>query len=257
MKDGSLSFSFMLWKVSSYKQSLVQLFCTMMLFALCNLAEANAQVANPEHSDTLLKEKPLRVGLRTNALYDLALIPNIGIDYCIDDKWSVSALWTYAWWSKDSSHRYWRTYGGDIALRRWLGNRKDRLTGHHLGIYAQIYTFDVEFGGKGYMAGKPGGSLWEKLSWASGIEYGYSMPAGKRLNIDFTIGVGYTDCTYHEYQPDGNCYLHTSSRHLRTVLPTKARCRWCGSWVTKGKEATDEMALTSHGCCRTDSVLVV
>ena len=41
------------------------------------------------------------------------------------------------------------------------------------------------------MGGKPGGTLWEKMNYAVGLEYGYSLPVARRLNLDFVIGVGY------------------------------------------------------------------
>ena len=41
------------------------------------------------------------------------------------------------------------------------------------------------------MGGKPGGTLWDKMNYSTGVEYGYSLPVAYRLNIDFTIAVGY------------------------------------------------------------------
>ena len=41
------------------------------------------------------------------------------------------------------------------------------------------------------MGGKPGGTLWEKMNYAVGLEYGYSLPVARRLNLDFVIGLGY------------------------------------------------------------------
>ena len=58
-----------------------------------------------------------------------------------------------------------------------------------------------ETGGKGYMGGKPGGTLWDKMNYSTGVEYGYSLPVAYRLNIDFTIAVGYWGETYYEYTP--------------------------------------------------------
>ncbi|MEE0907789.1 MAG: DUF3575 domain-containing protein, partial [Muribaculaceae bacterium] len=162
--------------------------------------------------------------LRTNVLYDAALVPNLGFDLYLSSGWSLSVFWTYAWWSKDSRHRFWRTYGADITARRWLGSasKQNYLIGHHLGGYIQASTFDFELGGKGYMGGKPGGSLWDKMNWSIGVEYGYSLPVSRHFNVDFTIAVGYTDCTYHVYRPEDQCYVRESTKHLRTVLPTKA-----------------------------------
>ena len=61
-----------------------------------------------------------------------------------------------------------------------------------------------------------------RLYWSIGVEYGYSLPVSRHFNVDFTIAVGYTDCTYHVYRPEDQCYVRKSTKHLRTVLSTKA-----------------------------------
>lgn len=99
----------------------------------------------------------------------------------------------YAWWNSNKRHNYWRIYGGELDIRKYFGRRAQTkpLTGHHLGIYGQAFTYDFETGHKGYIGGKPGGTLWDKLNYAIGVEYGYSLPISRRLNLDFTLGVGY------------------------------------------------------------------
>lgn len=72
------------------------------------------------------------------------------------------------------------------------------------------------------MGGKPGGTLWDKMNYAAGLEYGYSLPIDRRLNIDFTIGVGYWGGTYHEYKPVDNCYVWQSTKQRHWFGPTKA-----------------------------------
>lgn len=34
------------------------------------------------------------------------------------------------------------------------------------------------------------------------MDYGYSLPVARRLNLDFTIGFGYLGGRYREYLPD-------------------------------------------------------
>lgn len=137
--------------------------------------------------------KPFYMALKTNMLYDLALVPNVGAEFYLGCGWSIGIDWMYSWWDSNKRHNYWRIYGGDLMIRKWLGRRvADKpLTGHHLGIYGQVFTYDFETGGRGYMGGIPGGTLWDKLNYAAGVEYGYSLPIARRLNIDFTLGVGY------------------------------------------------------------------
>jgi len=169
-------------------------------------------------------EKPFYMGVRTNMLYDLLAVPNIGVEFYLGKGWSVAADWMYGWWKTDRSHWYWRAYGGDIVVRKWFGHAAEDkpLTGHHLGVYGQIFTYDIETGGRGYMGGKPGGTLWDRMNYTVGVEYGYSLPITRRLNIDFTIGVGYWGGTYHEYKPMDGCYVWQSTKQRHWFGPTKA-----------------------------------
>ena len=69
-------------------------------------------------------------------LYDALLIPNIGLEVDLGKRWSIAANWMYGWWDNDSRHWYWRAYGGDVAIRKWVGSAagKKPLTGHHIGV---------------------------------------------------------------------------------------------------------------------------
>ena len=170
------------------------------------------------------KQQPFYMALKTNLLYDVLAVPSISAEFYLGKNFSIVGNWEYGWWDKDSRHRYWRAYGGDIALRWWFGSKAllKPLTGHHIGVYAGAVTFDFEFGGKGYMGGRPKGSLWDRCMLVSGLEYGYSLPIGRRLNLDFTIGFGYAHGEYIEYVPEDGCYVWQSVHKLRWFGPTKA-----------------------------------
>lgn len=168
--------------------------------------------------------KPFYMALKTNMLYDALAIPSLSAEFYLGKNWSIVGNWMYGWWDNDHRHRYWRAYGGDIAVRRWFGAKaKEKpLTGHHLGVYAGVVTYDFEFGGKGWMGGIPGGTLWDRCNTVAGIEYGYSLPIGRRLNIDFTIGVGYMGGKLVDYVPGDGFYIWQKTRHFNWVGPTKA-----------------------------------
>lgn len=167
---------------------------------------------------------PLYMSLKTNMLYDALALPTVGAEFYVGKNWSVGLNWTYGWWSKNSSHRYWRAYGGDINVRRWFGSKAQEkpLTGHHIGAYFGVVTYDFEFGGKGYMGGLPHKALWNRCNYMGGIEYGYSLPIGRRLNIDFTIGLGYMGGKYLEYEPKGDQYVWQKTMKMHWFGPTKA-----------------------------------
>ena len=171
-----------------------------------------------------LPKKPFYMDIRTNMLYDALLVPNLGAEFYLGKNWSVVGNWKYGWWKKDRRQWYWRIYGGDIAIRKWFGKaaQKKPLTGHHLGVYGQIFTYDFEVGGRGYMGGVPGGTLWDKMNYIAGLEYGYSLPIRSRLNIDFSIGVGYWGGIYYEYLPMDNCYVWQATKQRHWFGPTKA-----------------------------------
>lgn len=164
------------------------------------------------------------MGLKTNLLYDALLVPNLGVEFYLGRGWSFGGNWMYAWWKSDRHHNYWRIYGGELALRKYFGRRaaEKPLAGHHLGLYGQLFTYDFEVGGTGYMGGRPGGTLWEKMNYAVGLEYGYSLPVARRLNLDFVIGVGYWGGEYHKYDPVDGCYVWKETLQRHWFGPTKA-----------------------------------
>ena len=167
--------------------------------------------------------KPFYMAVKTNLLYDLLLVPNIGVEFYLGKNWSLVGDWMYGWWKKDRIHWYWRLYGGGLTLRKWLGRRAEEkpLTGHHVGIYGQALTYDFETGGRGYMGGEPGGTLFDRANYAVGVEYGYSLPVGRRLNLDFTLGIGYLGGKYYEYVPMDDCYVWQTTKNRRYFGPTK------------------------------------
>ena len=170
------------------------------------------------------EKKPFYMALKTNMLYDVLAVPNIGVEFYLGKNWSISGNWMYGWWNSDNKHRYWRIYGGEIAVRKWLGRKaaEKPLTGHHLGVYGQLFTYDFEWNGTGYMGGQPGKSLWNSPNYAAGVEYGYALPIGRRLNIDFTIGLGYWGGKYYTYNPLDDHYVWESTKNRHWFGPTKA-----------------------------------
>lgn len=155
------------------------------------------------------------IGIRTNGLYDAMTIPNLGIDMYVSRNVSVGVNWMYSWWKSDKVHRYWRTYGGDVHADYWFDSTL-LWSGHHVGAYAQIGTFDFEWKGVGYQ-----GPKW---TWGGGLSYGYSLWLSQHFSLDFNLGLGYAQGTLHKYTPglpsDKKYYLE-KARTMHWVGPTK------------------------------------
>ena len=166
-------------------------------------------------ADELPAPRPLYLAAKTNLLYDAVLVPNVGLELSLGQGWSVGGNWMYAHWSNDARHRYWQIYGGELEVRRYFGSlaAEKPLQGHHVGLYAQAVTYDFETGGKGYLS---------DFAYGVGLEYGYSLPVAKRLNIDFGIGIGYSGGKYKSYYPDAGCYVYIETKRRHWFGPTRA-----------------------------------
>ena len=179
--------------------------------------ERQAIYPDSSNSNTSREDGSQKVfmSLRTNMLYDLAMTPNIGVDFNLGKGWAIGASWAYAWWKSDPRSFYWRLYGGEVNFRKYFGKAaKERtLSGHHLGIYAQGLTYDLELGKTGILS---------QLSYGGGIEYGYSLPVARTLNIDFSIGAGYLGGEYKVYDPIDEHYVWRETRQRHWLGPTKA-----------------------------------
>lgn len=152
-------------------------------------------------------------------LLDAALVPNIGLRVPIGQRFTASADWMYARWSCASSHRYWRIYGGDVEMLYRIGSvapNAGRFAGHHIGVYASLMCYDFQFG-----TSHPG-VLSDKFNYAAGISYSYSMPVAPRLNIEFSIGLGYMWGRYKKHTPIDDHDVWLSTHRLRWLGPTKA-----------------------------------
>jgi len=167
--------------------------------------------------------EPFFLSVRSNMLFDLLALPNVGAEFYLGKDFTAGINWLYGWWNNNSLHRYWRAYGGEIFGRWWFGAvaRSKPLTGHHAGVYGQAFIYDFEWGGEGQMGGKPGCGFFDKTQFGIGVEYGYSLPVGRRINIDFTIGVGYIGGTYIKYKPIDNHYVYGSTHRRNYFGPTK------------------------------------
>lgn len=166
-----------------------------------------------------------RIFLSTNMLYDALLVPNIGLGVYLGGNISVFADWMHAWWSNAGRHRYWRIYGGDLEVNYRFG-RKNRhsspFAGHHLGIYASAMTYDFQFGAKHE------GILADHFNYAAGISYGYTLPVARRLDIGFSIGVGYMWGKYKKHRPIDEHDVWQSTHRRNWFGPTRAEVslRW-------------------------------
>lgn len=189
---------------------------------------ANSPVEAPEAAnadDALPYRRKLVAALRTNMLLPLL---NAGVEVTIGNRWSVGFDWYYPWlwreWHKSTKmERCFELLLGGAEARYWLGSRhtpgednwKYRLTGHSVGAYVYGGYFDI---GKNF-EGRQG------EFFNIGLDYLYSINVGKRLKIEFSVGVGFIHSSarkYKVYNEDGKAFRTGVTERVNWFGPTKA-----------------------------------
>lgn len=156
--------------------------------------------------------------LRTNGLYDLALSPNVGIEFQTDLGLAFQFDYVGAWWNSPSKNRFFSNYGFQTEIRYYFKhkNTANPFRGLHAGVYGQMATFDFEFGGEGVQCPNLDDA------WGLGLSGGYTLPISRRWAIDFVLGLGYFTAKYKTYDPTYNGgYQATGTKRLKFFGPTK------------------------------------
>lgn len=155
--------------------------------------------------------------LRTNLLSPLS---NFGVEYCIDNNWSIGADYYFPWIFRNPDHKNcFQVLGGSIEGRYWFGKDRDeteRLEGHSVGVGLMGGYYDVE---RNY-TGKQG-----EFGGVS-VDYLYSLPiANDKLHLEFSLGLGYIYSyvkPYNVFEEGGKAYKTGYTERFNWFGPTKA-----------------------------------
>lgn len=176
------------------------------------------------------KERKTILALKTNLLYDALTLVNYSIEVPIGKQYSALFYHQFPWWR-------WGKANNEYCIRflsiggegRWWfkpqprlnpkdGRWRDKLVGHFLGVYAESGKWDFEFGRKICHQGE---------HWSAGLSYGFSKPISKRLNLEFSLSVGYASIAYRKFAPSNDYEIlwRDPVKHGRWnyIGPTKAQ----------------------------------
>ena len=126
------------------------------------------------------------LSLRANLLRWATLTPDLGLEWRISDRWSVgvNGSWTsWTWRDKERRYALW-----EVApeVRYYMG--KERRG--YLGVLFKTGAFNYKLSETGRQGDILGG----------GLTGGYILPLGKRLALDFSLGLGYLNADYEKYE---------------------------------------------------------
>ena len=103
--------------------------------------------------------------LKTNLLYDAALMPSLEVEYLINDRWSVNLEGEMAWWKNNHKHKYYQLATISPEGRYWF-KAKRPWHGHYVGLFGGFSWYDLENGKDGYKG----------EAVMAGLSYGYMFP---------------------------------------------------------------------------------
>lgn len=178
------------------------------------------QPAKPDWTAKTGQAQPMTAlwALRTNLLVPAL---NIGAEIPIGNSWSVSADYYFPWiWPNKVNRNCFELLGWSVEGRYWFGRDRQpqqRLRGHSVGLYAAGGYYDLEWNYKGQQG--------EFVS--TGLDYTYAMAVGqrKRLNLEFTLAVGYIRSWGRNYNvpgANGELYPEPGTVIFDYIGPTKA-----------------------------------
>ena len=147
-------------------------------------------------------ERKTILAIKSNLLYDAVSLLNYSIEVPITKHFSALYYHQFPWWRwGEGNNEYCIRFLSIGAEARWwfkpmpraqYGRERDKLVGHFLGVYAESGKWDFE---------------WERNichqgeHWSAGLSYGYSMPIGRYLNLEFSISAGYASIPYRRFIP--------------------------------------------------------
>lgn len=158
-----------------YKYLLITL---VALFTVGGSAYARSNSGQVESEGTGL------IAVRSNLLVPAL---NVGVEYPLGTNWSVAADYYFPWLKLGEKNKNcFQLLGWSAEGRYWFGRDRsldDRLKGHSVAFYGAGGYYDFEFDYEGTQG--------EFVT--AGFDYTYAMPIGKkkRLNLEFTLAVGY------------------------------------------------------------------
>lgn len=152
------------------------------------------------------------LALKTNMLYYAALLPNLELEWLINNRWSVALEGNFASWGSYKHEKSYRLYVIDSEVRRWFKPRNP-WHGMYAGLIAGGGWYDLENGNPGYYG--------EGLM--TGLSLGYMWPIGRRLSLEAEIGAGYIYTRYKEYEALDGHHLYMRTKTLNYFGPIKAK----------------------------------
>ena len=123
--------------------------------------------------------------LRANLLRWATLTPDLGLEWHISDRWSLGVNGSWTSWSWNDKQRRYALWEVAPEVRYYMGRERRG----YLGVMFKAGQFNYKLSETGRQGDLLGG----------GLTGGYILPIGKRLSLDFSLGLGYLNADCEKY----------------------------------------------------------
>lgn len=165
-----------------------------------------------------------RFAIKTNLLFDAALLPNVEFEWFVHDHLSINLDYQCAWWKFTERDYFYQIMMVSPEFRYWFKG-DGRFNGHFAGVYLGTGYYDLKW--EKYGLGYQG-----ELYIAAGLSYGYHLAVTERFGVEFSLGLGYMITKYRKYNNmreygyydnSENHYVYQGSDRMTYLGPTKAK----------------------------------
>jgi hypothetical protein len=147
--------------------------------------------------------------LRTNLLYWAVALPNLGVEWKPSESTGILLNGAQNHWVWSDENKQYRTWLLQPEIRRYFGENRQWFA----GVEGHIGELNFKFDDTGYQGNVLGG----------GIIGGYHLRLSKRCDMDFSLGLGYTQLKYETYYRSNNVIVHKKSNMQKNIFaPTQA-----------------------------------
>lgn len=160
--------------------------------------------------------RPYHFAVRTNVLYDVMLLPTLGVEWRINPDLGVKLDGSLAWWGNEhgKTMKVW-LLNPEV---RWYLLRNKRLYAGVSGSYGEYNLYKY-----------PLGSLFSKDTgyqgtlWSAGLTVGYQLYLSHCFSVDFNLGLGYTQSDYDSFRMIDGVRVYKSKNQSKSLFgPTQA-----------------------------------
>lgn len=168
--------------------------------------------ASVDNDDAASSQDLNKIFVKTNLLYDAALLPNVEAEWRFDREWSVALECGIAWWGRYSRNRSYRLAMISPEVKRWFhpGGKWNDI---YIGAFAGAGLYDFQKGARG--------DRGEGLM--AGLSIGYMWPIKRCLSLETALGAGYLYTKYKKYHPVDGHHVYLRTKDISYFGPLKVK----------------------------------